>query len=57
MFNITSEKWSEKSGVLTGDPAPARSNFGFGAAAGKIYVHAGGGGTSGIDCELLIYTL
>ena len=53
MFNITSEKWSEQSGVLTGDPAPVRAYFGFGAAAGKIYVHAG----AGIQSELLINTL
>ncbi len=46
MFNLTSEEWADRSGGLTGDPAPASFLSGFTTASGKLYVHGGLSGRS-----------
>ncbi len=60
MFNLSSEEWEDRSGVLTGDPSLPRyysNNYtGIVAAAGKLYVH-GGLNRSEAPSELLNFAL
>jgi hypothetical protein len=56
MFNLTSEKWADRSGMVTSDPALVRYYAGFAAVAGKLYVHGGVNG-SGASSELLNFAL
>jgi hypothetical protein len=57
LFNLSTQEWGGRFGIIKGDSPPGRYKHGFVAAAGKFYVFAGVNGSHDASSKLFITSL